>query len=169
MNKEELQKQYNNAEKSLEAAKKKLEKLGKQIEGSKGDMFKTEAGDVIGTLYWTSGRFEVAVSQASRMEAMHREFTLEGAGHWQEAFNVILELRACEGVVEAVALEHQYMIGADQYGERTYIDTVDNLNIKLGKCFSPVFGRQKNATAAIDKVGEDRILQAMKTLAGVKT
>lgn len=90
--------------------------------------------------------------------------TRESAKAHQAAFQTLLKLRAQSGVVP---LEHgvwQFLIEARGDGSRLEIRKRRDGGVKQSRSFSPVFESERAAARAIDAVGKDAILKAMKTL-----
>lgn len=78
-----------------------------------------------------------------------------------EAFNVLLELRACEGVVSAEEKIPQYYI---EFYKDGAIGT-DAYN-KVSGSLSPFFESKKAAQDALNKVGEERVRKAFLAMQG---
>jgi TolA-binding protein len=78
-----------------------------------------------------------------------------------DAFNVLLELRTCEGVVEGEYNTCQFYIFCNKLGE-TWVSQLFGDSASL----SPFFDSKANAEAAIDKIGKDRIKKAFLAMQG---
>lgn len=93
--------------------------------------------------------------------------TRDHAQAYAEALAVMVDLRAAKGVVAAKHGEWQYMIEAKTEGSglRLEVRKRRDRSVKFSRSFSPTFANENDAQAAIQSVGGDRILKAMKTLA----
>lgn len=93
--------------------------------------------------------------------------TLEIADAYADAFNLFFrELPMCVGCVKPAERRNQYVIQPKE-GSATEI-TIDFYNcnsLKLAR-LSPVFDTSANALAAMNKIGEARIMKAFKALKG---
>lgn len=90
--------------------------------------------------------------------------TREAAEAWADAIKVMLELRACDGVVPVNKAGPAWMVKSDC----CYIPIagkVDFIDTALNHCFSPTFCDQAACEAAIRIIGNVRIMKAMETLA----
>ena len=83
--------------------------------------------------------------------------TKQIADAYADMFNVMLELRACEGVTDTWTT-HSTIIG--RCGSTLYASDGDTISI------SPKFERPYFAEDARNKVGKERIIKAYKTLQG---
>lgn len=90
----------------------------------------------------------------------------QSASAFAEAFQVMLELRACEGVVPAKHNKWLWVAVTESGDIRACL--TPNFGSMLAGCFAPCFDTKEHAQAAINKVGEDRILRAIKTLVFAK-
>lgn len=89
------------------------------------------------------------------------EKTAEG---YADAFRVMLELRRCEGA------GHYYEEYGDQYGWTISLSEVDTYAKDYVEVFAffPPFPTKELAQSALDNVGKDRVLSAIRFLANVK-
>lgn len=110
-----------------------------------------------------------ALARGGRSRDAVRGFrTRYTANAYADAFNVLLELRTCEGVVPARNGVWQWQICVNAFSDGLTNEESDSLWKKLENCFSPCFDTEEHEIAAREKVGDARILRAMKTLAWAK-
>ncbi len=92
--------------------------------------------------------------------------TEQDAKDFAEAIAVMLELRVQPGVVPTLRGISQYYIKPNSNQKELRIEGWTSGNANLGfSAFCPPFASPQEGEAAIHKVGESRILAAMKTLA----
>ncbi len=94
-------------------------------------------------------RYKTAFNDKARAEAI------------AEAFNVLLELRACDGVVSASMDEVQHIIELTKDGQVCF-DSYSGCSGFL----SPFFDTEKSAEDALNKVGKERVRKAFLAMQG---
>jgi hypothetical protein len=116
-----------------------------------------DVGNVSGSTYLENTAYENGNDPAFRTE--------EDAEAHAEAFDVLLELRAQKGVVPMKHGTWQYLVEARGDGSRLEVRKRRDAGVKQSRCFSPAFETEAQANAAINAVGRDNIIKAMKVLA----
>lgn len=89
----------------------------------------------------------------------------EVAEQHSEAFQTLLALRAAKGVVPMKHGVWQFLIEAREDGNRIEVRKRRDGGVKQSRCFSPAFENEQDASAAIESIGKDKIIHAMKVLA----
>ena len=91
--------------------------------------------------------------------------TEDDASDHAEAFATLLKLRAQPGVVPMKHGTWQYLVEARGDGSRLEVRKRRDAGVKQSRCFSPAFETEAQANAAINNIGRDAIIKAMKVLA----
>ena len=94
--------------------------------------------------------------------------TEESAEAWKNVIEVMLELRCQEGVVERDYSGKTICFIAMESSCCAYVQTGSDDDLCLSDCLSPSFSSEEAAQKAIDNIGEERIIKAIKTLEGIK-
>lgn len=163
---EQLEKDIKEAQVKLDSAQKQLELLKKQA--PLGELFIPKCGEDYYSLSYDSGDEGWTANNCNAIRDRTKPYfrTKQAVENYAFALDVLLRLRACDGVVAPIN-DTQYAIDIGYSCATVFTDNYSSGNLKLTR-LSPTFSDREYAQAAIDKVGGEAILKAFKILHGIK-